>query len=126
MINIILPTIGQLPIGKHLDTLMVIGWIAYSASVAAVTPYGALAAVRGRQAMVLALRGADSFLSLAGAWAVLAVGAPVSVVPFILTAGSLLGGLAIRWLVLHPEAALLHHPAPEAISFQQKKAVTHV
>lgn len=123
---LILPTIGQLPIGKHLNTLMVIGWIAYSASVAAVTPYGALAAVRGRQATVLALRGADSFLSLAGACAVLAVGAPVSVVPFILTAGSLLGGLAIRWLVLHPEAALLHHPAPEAISFQQKKAVTHV
>lgn len=123
---LVLPTIGQLLMGERLNILMVVGWIAYSASVAAVTPYGALAAVRGKQAMVLALRVTDSVLSLVGAGFILAVGGPISLVPFVLTLGSLVGGLSIRWLILRPQLAPKKHCAPEAIPVQQEKAASHV
>ena len=71
-----LPEIGKLAIGHRLNFVMIVGWIAYAASVATVTPYGALAAVRGKQAAVFGLRLADSGFSLAVAVSLLSLGAP--------------------------------------------------
>jgi O-antigen/teichoic acid export membrane protein len=123
----ILPTVGRLLAGERLNIVMVLGWITFSASVAAVTPYGALAAVRGKQATVLAFRVTDSALSFGGAAVVIAIGGPVSLIPFVLTVGSLLGGLSIRWLILRPNAALQQkNSAPEAIPIPKKKAASHV
>ena len=62
---------------RRLDLLTVtavIGWCAYAVSVAAVTPYGALAAVQRRQAAVLGLRTADSVLSLSAVAVLLLTG----------------------------------------------------
>lgn len=81
----------------------VIGWVAFAASVAAVTPYGSLAAVRGRQAAVLFWRIGDSVVSLVGVAVAVVIGQSAQWVPIVLAVGSLLGGLAIRQLVLRRE-----------------------
>jgi hypothetical protein len=93
---------GPLLTGERiqLDVTAVVGWCAYAVSVAAVTPYGALAAVRRRQAAVLGLRSADSLLALAGVVALLLSGADAAWVPLVLAACSLAGGIAIRQLLL--------------------------
>jgi hypothetical protein len=54
------------------------------------------------------------------------LGGPVSLVPFVLTLGSLLGGLAIRWLVLSPQLSQSSLSPTGAISFPKKKAASHV
>jgi O-antigen/teichoic acid export membrane protein len=120
-----LPEIGQLVIGHRLNVLMVVGWIAYAASVATVTPYGALAAVRGKQAAVFGVRMADSGFSLATAVLLLGLGGPVEVVPFALTLGSVLGGLAIRSFLLRPHLTQ-EQVTPDMTPVPEKKAATHV
>ena len=84
------------------DLLAVIGWITYTASIAAVTPYGALAAVGGRQAAVFGVRAADTVVAIAFAWVLLGAGGSVQWVPAVLAVASVLGGLAIRFLILVP------------------------
>lgn len=96
----VVPLLGRFITGHALDVWTVVAWMAYSASVAAVTPYGALAAVRGRQKSVFLIRFADSAFSLGLAALFLALGADIWAVPIALTIGSLAGGLAIRWFVL--------------------------
>lgn len=96
----VVPVFGRLITGHALDAWTVAGWIAYAASVAAVTPYGALAAVRGRQMSVFLIRFADSVFSLGLAAVFLGLGADIHAVPIALTVGSLAGGLAIRWFIL--------------------------
>lgn len=83
-----------------LSPLAVLGWCAYAACVATVTPYGALAAVRSRQRMVLVLRAAESVVALIGVVILLAFGASPALVPMVLALGSLLCGVAIRQLLL--------------------------
>jgi len=78
----------------------VVGWCLYAVSVAAVTPYGALAAVRRHQVAVLVLRCADSVLSLAAVGVWVAVGLDVQWIPLVLAVGSLAGGVAIRQVLL--------------------------
>lgn len=97
-----LPWAGALLFGSSPDQLAVIGWIAYTASIAAVTPYGALAAVGGRQAAVFAVRGGDTVVAIVFAWALLSAGGSVQWVPAVLAVASVLGGLAIRFLILVP------------------------
>ena len=94
--------VGPLLVGDEiaLSATAVVGWCAYAVSVAAVTPYGALAAVRRRQAAVLGLRTADSVLSLAAVAALLLVGGDPTVVPLLIAGCSLAGGVAIRQLLL--------------------------
>jgi len=99
-----LPWLGPLIFGQPLNLWLCVGWLAYAVSVSAVTPYGALAAVRHHQVAVFACRVTDSVLSLTVVAVLLWSGASVTVVPFVLTAGSFLGGLAIRWLVLRPRS----------------------
>jgi O-antigen/teichoic acid export membrane protein len=93
---------GPLLFGVELDALSVIGWLAYASSVAAVTPYGSLAAVVGRQSRVFAIRTGDTVLSVLLVGGALWLGAEPRITPLLLAAGSLLGGLAIRGLVLRP------------------------
>lgn len=97
-----LPTVGRLVAGQQPEVAAVLGWIAYATSVAAVTPYGALAAVRGKQAGVLGLRVADSLFSLLLAGAFVAVTTGYTMVPALMAVGSLLGGPLIRGLLIKP------------------------
>jgi O-antigen/teichoic acid export membrane protein len=80
----------------------VFGWALYAASSAAVTPYQSLAAARGRQVIVTALRCVDALLGLLGCVALLGGGASPTCVPYVLAAGSCLGGVLIRAYALVP------------------------
>ncbi|WP_341953222.1 hypothetical protein [Salinibacterium sp. TMP30] len=97
-----LPWAGALLFGTAPDLFAVVGWIAYTASIAAVTPYGALAAVAGRQAAVFTVRAIDTVVAVGFVWTVLAAGGGVQWVPAALAGASILGGLAIRWFILVP------------------------
>jgi O-antigen/teichoic acid export membrane protein len=93
---------GPALFGTELDALAVAGWLLYAASVAAVTPYGSLAAVIGRQSTVFAIRAGDTALSAVAVVVALGLGAEPRLMPMLLAAGSVLGGIAIRALVLAP------------------------
>ena len=96
-----------------IDPLAVAGWATFAASVAAVMPYASLAAVRGRQIVVVLLRFADAAISLIAVAAVLwwITGNP-SVVPFAIALGSLGGAVFQRRVALSaPEP--VRQAAPE-------------
>ena len=95
-----LPSIGALLFGTSPELLAVAGWLCYSASVAAVTPYGALAATGGRQATVLAIRAMDTAVGVVAVGASLVSGIEVAAVPLVIAVSSLLGGIAIRMWIL--------------------------
>jgi O-antigen/teichoic acid export membrane protein len=97
----------------ELDTISVVGWAVYAASCAVVLPYGSLAAVRGDQAKVLGLRVVDSLIGLgATAVALLWLGVPVAVAPWLLSVGSVAAGIIVRQRLLVPRVEEI--PAPEA------------
>ncbi|GAA4378190.1 hypothetical protein [Nocardioides caricicola] len=116
----VLPAVGPLLApGYDLSMLAVLGWGTYAASCAAVLPYGSLAAVRGRPAAVLLVRVVDSVLALvAVALALLVLGAPAGAVPWLLAAGSFVGGVLCRQLLLVPRlpASVESARAPAAIA----------
>ncbi|KQV07007.1 hypothetical protein [Leifsonia sp. Root112D2] len=122
----VLPWLGHLVTGHALDIWLCVGWFAYSTSIAAVTPYGALAAVRHRQAAVFGWRLADSTFSLSLAVIALAMGGGVVLVPVALTAGSLLGGLAIRWFILRRPFPSRPEEIARTISPHHSQAEAHV
>jgi O-antigen/teichoic acid export membrane protein len=97
-----MPVLAPLLVGGEyaLSTVAVAGWLAYTVSVAAVSPYGALAAVRGHQGAVLLIRILDSLLSLAVVAALVWGLRSAEWVPVGLTLGSLAGGLALRLSLL--------------------------
>jgi O-antigen/teichoic acid export membrane protein len=102
-----LPHVGDLLVGGEftLSIVAVLGWAGYAASCAAVLPFGSLAAITGRQRFVFTLRVADAAFSLTlVAAALLAVGVSTDWVPWLLSVGSMLGGLMIRQVILSPEA----------------------
>lgn len=103
---LLLPWLGPLLFGVAPDAWVVVGWLAFTAAVAATTPYGSLAAVHGGQRRVFGLRLADSLLSLAGVAVLLLAGGQPGWAPLVLAGGALLGGAAIRFLVLVPRAGL--------------------
>ncbi len=99
------PTIGPLVTGSSFSMvpLAVFGWAVFAASSAAVMPYASLAAIRGRQHSVMAVRAADLVLSLLGlAVLVFVLGVDISWSPYVLAAGSFVGGALIRQFVLVP------------------------
>jgi hypothetical protein len=93
---VLLPFVGDLLFSASPDPVAVGGWLLYSVSVAAVTPYGALAAVAGRQAIVFGIRAADTALSLGAALLALVSGVGPEWSPLFLVIGSLAGGAALR------------------------------
>ncbi len=86
--------------GEPLSELAVLGWVSYAAASASVTPYGSLAAVRGRQLGVLAVRIGESVCSVIAVLVLLVAGAHVDTVPFTLAAVSLVSGLVMRLKLL--------------------------
>ncbi len=96
------PTLGNAIVGDEfdLDRWSVLGWSVYAAATAAATPYGVLAAVRGRQGATLLVRVADSVLSLAGVFVVVSVPWSTSAIPYVMGLFALLGGVGIRQLIV--------------------------
>jgi O-antigen/teichoic acid export membrane protein len=104
----LLPFVGDWLTGGTFDLslIAVLGWSCYTASCAAVLPYGSLAAVRGKQQLVLTIRLADSALSLAlAAVLILGVGVGTFWMPWMLSIGSFVGGFLCRQILM-PKAAV--------------------
>jgi O-antigen/teichoic acid export membrane protein len=99
-----LPFVGRLLFGTVPQFAAVLGWLAYTASVSAVTPYGALAAVGNKQAFVFWIRLTETIGSALTVLTMLALGAGAGLMPVVLTIWSALGGLAIRTFILVPLA----------------------
>ncbi len=96
------PTLGNAIVGDEfdLDRWSVLGWSVYAAATAAATPYGVLAAVRGRQGATLVVRVADSVLSLAGVAVVVSVPWSTSAIPYVMGLFAFSGGICIRQLIV--------------------------
>ncbi len=92
--------VGALITGHNISAFTVVGWLVYTLSVAAATPYSLLAAARGMQAAVLVALVASAILSLTLV-AALAYGLrSVEWVPFGLAIGPLAIAPAIRQYTL--------------------------
>jgi O-antigen/teichoic acid export membrane protein len=104
LLVLLLPWLGPLLFGTSPQIAAVLGWLAYTASVSAVTPYGALAAVGGRQALVFAIRLTDTLISAVAVAVLLALGGGAALAPVALAIGSIAGGMGIRWIILRPMA----------------------
>ncbi len=104
---LLVPSLGAAMVGDaaELDRWSVFGWSVYAAATAAATPYGVLAAVRGRQGATLVARVGDSVLSLVGVGLAMAIGWSEVSVPFVLGVFAFLGGIAIRQLLVADVAA---------------------
>ena len=104
---------GLLSSERDVSRIGVFGWAMYAASVAAVTPYGALAAVRGRQVAVFIVRALESVACVAAVGIVIAAGATIFVAPLVITAVSLVSGAVMRLGLLSDRAApsLEHAPS---------------
>lgn len=99
-----LPVLGPVLTGGAyvISTPMVIGWAGYAAAVAMGSPYGELAAVRGRQRVVMAIRIGESLVILLAVAGLLMIKDSVLWVPLLMAGGALLGALVVRTLVLRP------------------------
>lgn len=84
----------------ELSILAILGWAAFATATAATSPYSALAGVRGRQPVVVAIRLTESFISLLIVASLLMAGASILWVPLVLAGGVLGGGLVLRVVVL--------------------------
>lgn len=114
----LLQLLGHILFGTTPQLAAVVGWLLYTATVSAVTPYGALAAVGGRQSLVFAFRLGDTIVSALSVVILLALGGPADLVPIIMCIGSVAGGVAIRLFILVPSArrerAMVPASVPEA------------
>jgi len=110
----LVPVLGPLLVtgDDELNRLAVLGWAAYAAGTATVTPYGSLAAVRGQQAAVLGFCAAESVLSVVACAVLLALGMSPFAVPLVLAALSVVGGCAMRNVLLREPQAASGSPAP--------------
>jgi hypothetical protein len=100
----LLPVAGPLMTGSTPGLLATAGWLAYAASIAGVTPYGALAAVRGQAHRIFVIRLADSALSLLAAGGIMAATGNAAYAPLLAAVGSAAGGWGIRRILLVPLA----------------------
>ena len=114
---VLLPAVGGLLFAARPNPIAVAGWLLYSVSVAAVTPYGALVAVAGRQALVFGVRAADTVLSLGSALLALALGVAPEWIPVVLVVGSLAGGFALRRIAVRSTS---RHVEPEDVDLEAR------
>ncbi len=101
--TLLVPVFGHLITGPtfHMLPVAVFGWAVYAASSAAVMPYASLAAVRGRQRLVVLLRTADSVATLGLlAFFMFPLDAHASAAPYLLAVGSFVDAVVIRWFIL--------------------------
>lgn len=115
---LLVPVLGAAIVGDgfELDRWAVFGWAVYSAAIAAATPYGVLAAVRGRQSATFAVRLADAVCSLAAVAVLLAVGWSETLVPYALGVVAVLGGFAVRHLIVADIRADRHGAGHERVA----------
>ncbi|GAA1345336.1 hypothetical protein [Arthrobacter roseus] len=99
-----LPVTGELLTGSDPDFMAVLGWLAYATSAAAVTPYGALAAVRASPRRVFTIRLLDTTVSLGAVVVVLQLTGAFELAPLVAAIGSVAGGIALRFFLLAPLA----------------------
>lgn len=102
---LVVPFVGHLLVGSqvHVSPSAVFGWAVYAAGSATLQPYASLAAARGRQRAVFALRLVDSGVGFALLTVTLfSLGLPALVAPYSLAAGLVVGGVLVRTLVLRP------------------------
>ena len=98
----LLQLVGHILFGTTPQLAAVLGWLVYTATVSTVTPYGALAAVGGKQSLVFAFRVGDTIVSALSVAILLALGGPPDLVPITMCIGSVAGGIAIRMFILVP------------------------
>ncbi|MCG2620555.1 hypothetical protein LVY72_01365 [Arthrobacter sp. I2-34] len=111
----LLPVAGPLMTGGTPGLLATAGWLAYAASIAAVTPYGALAAVRGQAHRIFIIRLTDSALSLLAAGGIVAATGNAAYAPLLAAVGSALGGWGIRRILLVPLVRISYQPAEQPL-----------
>lgn len=99
---VLLPVAGPLITGAVPDMLAVTGWLAYAAAVGGSTPYGQLAAVRGRPRPVFVIRLADTTLALVLSAVIIDATEDFGWVPWACAVATVLGGVAMRGLLLAP------------------------
>lgn len=115
----LLPVAGPVITGAVPDMLAVTGWLAYAAAVGGATPYGQLAAIRGRPRPVFVIRLGDTLVSLLLVALVIEATGDFRWVPLACAGGTALGGMAIRALLLAPQVRRRQGPRvalPEALS----------
>lgn len=108
----LIPWAGPLIFGLHVESITVVAWLLYGMSVAFVTPYGAVGAVRGKQVGIFLIRLADTTLAVLVTVLLLALGAPAAIVPFGLAVASALGGILLRRLVVSGEEGVAREGSP--------------
>lgn len=102
-VALLAPVIAPVVIGRSIDVdvVTVVGWAAFAAATATMQPFTSLAVARGHQRAVLVVRCLDVTVGvglLAVALGMLSTS--VSLTPFILAAGPVLGGVLVRAVVL--------------------------
>ena len=99
---LLVPSLGSAMVGDDfdLDRWGVFGWAVLAAATAAATPYGVLAAVRGRQGATLLVRLTDAVCSLVGVAIAMQLDWSETSVPYVLAASAFLGGIGIRVLIV--------------------------
>ncbi len=104
---VLVPSLGVAVVGDgfDLDRWSVFGWSVFAAAGAAATPYGVLAAVRGRQGAAFTVRLAEAGAAVGGVALVMVAGWSAATVPYVLALFSLLGGLGLRRLIVTDVAA---------------------
>jgi O-antigen/teichoic acid export membrane protein len=128
---LMVPYLGPLVAGTGfaVSGVAVFCWALYAAASATMQPFASLCAARGRPRQVFTVRVVDSVVGLAlAAIALLVLNVPVTVAPFALALGLLLGGVLVRSLVLRPLVrldALSPRPTPPlASTMPRSQAVT--
>jgi hypothetical protein len=96
--TLLVPVAGGLVVNGEtvLSRTAVMGWALYAAATATVTPYGSLAAVRGRQAWVLGVRAAESVISIGLVIVALAIDWSAASAPYLLASAALASGATLR------------------------------
>lgn len=113
---LLVPVLGPIVSGNSfsIDPVVVLGWASVAAATAWLQPFASLAATRGAQRRVFAVRLVDTVAAPTALWVGLAwLAMPSAAMPYVLAAGLLLAGALVRLLVLRPLARAPQPPPLE-------------